>query len=72
LDKITQAVRVKLEEECDEDSLKVLPKTVDAVRKKVLGCPYLYCFSLRIYVCSCNCIAVTSTHLKGIYHTMCF
>ncbi|XP_010248546.1 PREDICTED: polyribonucleotide nucleotidyltransferase 2, mitochondrial isoform X2 [Nelumbo nucifera] len=36
LDKITQDVKRILEEECDEDSLKVLPKAVDAVRKKVV------------------------------------
>ncbi|XP_030953897.1 polyribonucleotide nucleotidyltransferase 2, mitochondrial [Quercus lobata] len=36
LDKITQDVRRSLEEECDEESLKVLPKTVDTVRKKVV------------------------------------
>ena len=35
LDKITQDVRRVLEEECDEESLKVLPKAVDTVRKKV-------------------------------------
>lgn len=35
LDKITQDVKTVLEEECDEESLKVLPKTVDTVRKKV-------------------------------------
>lgn len=36
LDKITQDVKKVLEEECDEESLKVLPKTVDSVRKKVV------------------------------------
>lgn len=36
LDKITQDVRRALEEECDEESLKVLPKAVDTVRKKVV------------------------------------
>ncbi|KAI9078072.1 hypothetical protein K1719_039997 [Acacia pycnantha] len=36
LDKITQDVRRVLEEECDEESLKVLPKAVDTVRKKVV------------------------------------
>ncbi|KAI3973474.1 hypothetical protein MKW92_000823 [Papaver armeniacum] len=36
LDKITQDVKRLLQEECDEDSLKVLPKTVDTVRKKVV------------------------------------
>ena len=35
LDKITQDVKAKLEEENDEESLKVLPKAVDMVRKKV-------------------------------------
>ncbi|GAV67944.1 KH_1 domain-containing protein/S1 domain-containing protein/RNase_PH domain-containing protein/RNase_PH_C domain-containing protein/PNPase domain-containing protein [Cephalotus follicularis] len=36
LDKITQDVKGALEEECDEESLKVLPKVVDTVRKKVV------------------------------------
>lgn len=36
LDQITQTVKAKLEEDCDEDSLKVLPKAVDTVRKEVL------------------------------------
>ncbi|GLU02089.1 hypothetical protein SLE2022_193580 [Rubroshorea leprosula] len=36
LDKITQGVRQTLEQECDEESLKVLPKVVDTVRKKVV------------------------------------
>ncbi|XP_020589440.1 polyribonucleotide nucleotidyltransferase 2, mitochondrial isoform X2 [Phalaenopsis equestris] len=36
LDKITQDVRAKLEEEFDEDSLKVLPKGVDMVRKQIV------------------------------------
>ncbi|XP_041003845.1 polyribonucleotide nucleotidyltransferase 2, mitochondrial [Juglans microcarpa x Juglans regia] len=36
LDKITQDVRRALEEEFDEESLKVLPKAVDTVRKKVV------------------------------------
>ncbi|KAA8530217.1 hypothetical protein F0562_004926 [Nyssa sinensis] len=36
LDKITQDVKRTLEEECDEESLKVLPKTVDTVRKEVV------------------------------------
>ncbi|KAG6476638.1 hypothetical protein ZIOFF_065883 [Zingiber officinale] len=36
LDLITQTVKAKLEEDCDEDSLKVLPKAVDMVRKQVL------------------------------------
>lgn len=35
LDNITQDVKRVLEEECDEESLKVLSKTVDTVRKKV-------------------------------------
>ncbi|GMN42544.1 hypothetical protein TIFTF001_011747 [Ficus carica] len=35
LDKITQDVKKVLEEECDEESLKVLSKTVDTVRKQV-------------------------------------
>lgn len=35
LEKIAQEVRKVLEEECDEESLKVLPKAVDTVRKKV-------------------------------------
>lgn len=35
MDKITQTVKAKLEEECDEESLKVLPKTIDTVRKQV-------------------------------------
>lgn len=30
-----QNVKTTLEEECDEQSLKVLPKVVDNVRKKV-------------------------------------
>ncbi|XP_042969881.1 polyribonucleotide nucleotidyltransferase 2, mitochondrial isoform X2 [Carya illinoinensis] len=36
LDKITQDVKRALEEEFDEESLKVLPKAVDTVRKKVV------------------------------------
>ncbi|KAK9039560.1 hypothetical protein V6N11_014757 [Hibiscus sabdariffa] len=36
LEKITQDVRSALEEECDEQSLKALPKVVDNVRKKVV------------------------------------
>ncbi|WOL02964.1 hypothetical protein Cni_G11683 [Canna indica] len=36
LDTITKTVRAKLEEECDEESLKVLPKAVDTVRKKII------------------------------------
>ncbi|KAK8960926.1 hypothetical protein KSP40_PGU000596 [Platanthera guangdongensis] len=36
LDKITQDVRAKLEEEFDEESLKVLPKAVDMVRKQIV------------------------------------
>ncbi|XP_038716625.1 polyribonucleotide nucleotidyltransferase 2, mitochondrial-like [Tripterygium wilfordii] len=36
LDKIAQDVKKVLEEECDEDSLNVLPKAVDTVRKKVV------------------------------------
>ncbi|XVF58029.1 hypothetical protein PTKIN_Ptkin07bG0029500 [Pterospermum kingtungense] len=36
LEKITQAVKTALEEECDEESLKVLPKVVDTVRKEVV------------------------------------
>ncbi|KAH1091942.1 hypothetical protein J1N35_019199 [Gossypium stocksii] len=36
LEKITQDVKSALEEECDEQSLKVLPKVVDTVRKKVV------------------------------------
>ncbi|XVE67892.1 hypothetical protein DITRI_Ditri09bG0024400 [Diplodiscus trichospermus] len=36
LEKITQDVKSSLEEECDEESLKVLPKVVDTVRKKVV------------------------------------
>ncbi|KAJ0962507.1 hypothetical protein J5N97_027629 [Dioscorea zingiberensis] len=36
LDKITQDVKAKLEEEDDEESLKVLPKAVDMVRKKIV------------------------------------
>ncbi|CAK9154623.1 unnamed protein product, partial [Ilex paraguariensis] len=36
LDKITQDVKRALEEECDEESLKVLSKTVDTVRKEVV------------------------------------
>ncbi|XP_062151411.1 polyribonucleotide nucleotidyltransferase 2, mitochondrial [Alnus glutinosa] len=36
LEKITQDVKRALEEECDEESLKVLPKAVDTVRKKVV------------------------------------
>ena len=35
LEIITQDVRKALEEECDEESLKSLPKAVDTVRKKV-------------------------------------
>lgn len=35
LDKITQDVKKTLEEECDDESLQVLPKVVDTVRKKV-------------------------------------
>ncbi|OMO69440.1 hypothetical protein COLO4_29057 [Corchorus olitorius] len=36
LEKITEDVKSALEEECDEQSLKVLPKVVDAVRKQVV------------------------------------
>ncbi|KAL0351028.1 UNVERIFIED_CONTAM: Polyribonucleotide nucleotidyltransferase 2, mitochondrial [Sesamum radiatum] len=36
LDNITQDVKKKLEDECDEEGLKVLSKTVDTVRKKVV------------------------------------
>ncbi|KAF5479635.1 hypothetical protein F2P56_000442 [Juglans regia] len=36
LEKITQDVKRALEEEFDEESLKVLPKAVDTVRKKVV------------------------------------
>ncbi|XP_011098446.1 polyribonucleotide nucleotidyltransferase 2, mitochondrial [Sesamum indicum] len=36
LDNITHDVKKKLEEECDEEGLKVLSKTVDTVRKKVV------------------------------------
>lgn len=36
LDKITQKVKAKLIEECEEESLKVLPKAVDMVRKKIV------------------------------------
>ncbi|KAK8586927.1 hypothetical protein V6N13_085941 [Hibiscus sabdariffa] len=36
LEKITQDVRSALEKECDEQSLKALPKVVDNVRKKVV------------------------------------
>lgn len=35
LDLITQNVKGALAEECDEESLKVLPKVVDSVRKEV-------------------------------------
>lgn len=35
LDNITKDVKKALEAECDEESLKVLSKTVDAVRKEV-------------------------------------
>ena len=38
MDKITHAVKAKLEEEGDEESLNVLPKAIDMVRKKVLIC----------------------------------
>ncbi|KAF5961969.1 hypothetical protein HYC85_003178 [Camellia sinensis] len=36
LDKITQDVKRALEEECDEESLKFVSKTVDTVRKEVV------------------------------------
>ncbi|XP_023531117.1 polyribonucleotide nucleotidyltransferase 2, mitochondrial [Cucurbita pepo subsp. pepo] len=36
LDKITKDVKKVFEEECDEEGLKVLPKAVDSVRKKVV------------------------------------
>ncbi|MFQ6628992.1 hypothetical protein Gotur_007634 [Gossypium turneri] len=36
LEKIAQDVKSALEEECNEQSLKVLPKVVDTVRKKVV------------------------------------
>lgn len=39
LDKITQDVRKALNEECDEEGMKVLSKTVDSVRKEV--CRYI-------------------------------
>ena len=35
LDNITKDVKKVLEKECDEESLKVLPKAVDTVRKRV-------------------------------------
>lgn len=35
LENITQDVRKALEDECDEESLRLLPKAVDTVRKKV-------------------------------------
>ena len=35
LEKITESVKAKLEEESDEDSLKFLSKAVDTVRKQV-------------------------------------
>lgn len=35
LENITQDVRKALEDECDEVSLRLLPKAVDTVRKKV-------------------------------------
>jgi polyribonucleotide nucleotidyltransferase len=35
LQNITESVKAKLEEECDEESLKFLPKAVDTVRKQV-------------------------------------
>ncbi|XP_047081950.1 polyribonucleotide nucleotidyltransferase 2, mitochondrial-like [Lolium rigidum] len=36
LQNITESVKAKLEEECDEESLKFLPKAVDTVRKQVI------------------------------------
>ncbi|KAK3032103.1 hypothetical protein RJ639_036317, partial [Escallonia herrerae] len=36
LDTITQNVKKELEDECDEESLKLMSKTVDAVRKEVV------------------------------------
>ncbi|KAK9925332.1 hypothetical protein M0R45_033659 [Rubus argutus] len=36
LENITQDVRKALEEECDDESLRLLPKAVDTVRKKVV------------------------------------
>ncbi|PKA56698.1 Polyribonucleotide nucleotidyltransferase 2, mitochondrial [Apostasia shenzhenica] len=36
MDKITKDVRAKLEQELDEESLKVLPKVVDMVRKQIV------------------------------------
>ncbi|XP_038905196.1 polyribonucleotide nucleotidyltransferase 2, mitochondrial [Benincasa hispida] len=36
LEKITQDVKKAFEEECDEEGLKILPKAVDYVRKKVI------------------------------------
>ncbi|ONI19632.1 hypothetical protein PRUPE_3G288400 [Prunus persica] len=36
LENITQDVKKVLEEECDEESLRLLPKAVDTVRKKVV------------------------------------
>lgn len=36
LEKITQSVKLKLEDECDEESLKFLSKAVDTVRKQVI------------------------------------
>lgn len=41
-----QSVKTTLEEECDEQSLKVLPKVVDNVRKKVnnSSITLYYCF----------------------------
>ena len=47
LEKITQDVKLVLQEEVEEEGLRFLPKAVDAVRKKV----YFY-FCSRI-VCLC-------------------
>lgn len=42
LEKITQDVKRVLEEEGDDEGLKILPKTVDTVRKQV--CLYILKF----------------------------
>lgn len=57
LEKITQDVKRTLEEEGDEEGLKILPKTVDTVRKQV-------CLSrLKFIICASNC-KVLFLHLQ--------
>ena len=73
LEKITQSVKAKLEEENDEDSLKFLSKAVDTVRKQVYhinfftksynGVPLL----LQLYGRNCVCFMPISLFGEILY-----